>query len=55
MKAEIHESVSLGDFLFRLVLNCGHVDYLYDKYVININKKGKYVDFNFRIKTLFII
>ena len=27
----------------------------YNKYVININKKGKYGDFNFRIRTLFII
>ena len=55
MKAEIHESVSLGDFLFRLVLNCGHVDYFYNEYVVNINKKSKYGDFNFRIKTIFII
>lgn len=35
--------------------NCGHVDYFYNKYVVNINKKSKYEDFNFRIKTLFII
>ena len=35
--------------------NCGHIDYFYNEYVVNINKKSKYGDFNFRIKTLFII